>query len=127
VEESILKSIKKLSGLPENYTAFDTDMTMFINSALSSLKELGVGPTPMIMIDGYETKWADLGLSDDALALAKIYVYLKVRLIFDPPAMSFLIEAVEKQIKEQEWRLVAFHDDTAAATYAPDSEIEEVV
>lgn len=125
MESSILKSTKKMLGLSEDYTAFDLDIAMFINSAFSSLKQLGVGSTPVFVVDNDESNWEDLELSDDALSLVKIFIYLKVRMLFDPPPTSFLIEAVEKQIKESEWRMIAFHDDSAEETYAP--EVEEEV
>lgn len=127
MESSILKSTKKLLNLKEDYLAFDLDVIMFINSAFSSLSELGVGSDPMMVVTGDEETWEQLNLDDDALSLVKIYIYLKVRMLFDPPATSFLIASVEKLISEHEWRLVTFHDSTVEATYAQPPVEEEVV
>lgn len=126
MEDSILKSIKKLLGIHEGDTSFDLDVLIFINSAFSTLNELGVKKDTIIVVEDEEKKWSDLDLSDAALALVKVYVYLKVRLTFDPPPTSFAISAVEKIIEEHTWRIAEFHDDTVATTYPPDP-IEEVV
>lgn len=115
---SILNSTKKMLGISPDYEAFDEEILMFINSSLSSLKELGVGETVVDLVEDDTAVWDDLSLSDDAVSLVKIYIFLKVRMLFDPPGTSFLIEAIERQIAQQEWRLVAFHDESAAATYA---------
>ncbi len=117
MEASILTSTKKMLGLAPDYTVFDLDVLMFINSAFSSLNQLGVGATEGVVVENAEKTWATLELTDPALSLVKIYIFLKVRMFFDPPSTSFLIEAVEKQIREHEWRLAAVHDATAAATY----------
>lgn len=119
MEASILKSTKKMLGLESDYTPFDSDILMFINSAFSSLNQLGVGVAGGIVVNNAEKTWAELTLTDPALSLVKIYIFLKVRMLFDPPTTSFLIEAVEKQIREHEWRLAAVHDVTAATTYVP--------
>lgn len=127
MEDGILESTKKLLGLAKAHTAFDSDITMFINSAFSSLSQIGVSSETTTVVDSYETKWSDLGLDDNALSQVKTYVYLKVRLLFDPPATSYAIEAMEKQAQEIEWRLSEFHDDTQDETFPPVVVVEEVV
>lgn len=111
MEPSILTSTKKALGLASDYDAFDLEITTFINSALSSLAQLGVGPTNGLVIDDDAVAvWEDLGLNDILLSMVKPYVYLKSRMLFDPPATSFVMEAMEKQIQEAEWRITTFRD-----------------
>lgn len=126
MEDSILKSIKKLLNIHETDTAFDTDLIIFINSSFSILNQFGVKNDTVIMIDGDTQTWSGLALSDEALGLVKTFINLKVRLQFDPPSTSFAIGSLEKILEQQEWRLTEFHDDTIAETYPPDP-IEEVV
>jgi len=105
VEESILTSIKKLVGTAEADTSFDTDIIMNINSALMSLQQLGVGPETGFYISSSEDIWADLLGDRIDLEAIKIYIYLKVKLIFDPPQNSFLVEAIKNQLTELEFRI----------------------
>ena len=104
--DSILTSIKKLLGIDESYTHFDQDLIMHINSALMILTQLGVGPADGFSISKATETWTDF-LGDDLLKLqsVKTYVYLKVRLMFDPPSGSALIELINRQVSELEWRL----------------------
>lgn len=104
--ESILTSIKKMLGIEEDYTHFDVDLIMHINSVFSILTQMGVGPSNGFSITGKDEKW-DGFLQDDAtkLALVKSYIFLKVRLLFDPPQSSFAVESINRQISEFEWRL----------------------
>lgn len=117
MDQSILTSTKKVLGLAENYTAFDLDIITFINSTFTSLSELGVAPATGFAIEDAEQKWSDLELSTNELGLVKTYVYLKVRMMFDPPATSFGIEAIGNQIKEHEWRLTNHRDTTPDTSY----------
>lgn len=105
MEESILNSVKKVLGLDAEYDAFDIDVMMHTNSALSKLESLGVGPEGGFMITGPEETWSDFIGSDPRYNSVKTYVYLNVKLIFDPPATSFATNAFEEQIKELGWRL----------------------
>lgn len=105
MENSILKSTKKVLGLDESYTAFDLDITTHINSTLSILNQIGVGPAVAFVVEDAEAKWEDLSLPPDQLSMVRSYVYLKVRMLFDPPTTSFLIDAVKSQIEEHEQRL----------------------
>lgn len=103
--ESILTSIKKLLGIEEEYTHFDTDITMYINTALMRLNQLGIGPTSGFKIQDKTAVWSDLLDEHIDLEGVKTFVYLKVRLVFDPPQMGYLVEAIKDQIKELEWTL----------------------
>ncbi len=111
ITESILTSIKKLLGIDANYTHFDADLIMHINSVFSILTQMGVGPTDGFFITGDEETWADFIINDpNSFLLLKSYVYLKVRLLFDPPLSSAVIESINRQISEFEWRLFVAAD-----------------
>lgn len=103
--DSILDSTKKVLGLDSAYTAFDQDVMMHINSVFSTLHQLGIGPDNGFMIENKVPTWTQYLGPDKNLNSVKSYVYLKVRLLFDPPATSFAIAAMEKQIEELEWRI----------------------
>jgi hypothetical protein len=105
--DSVLNSIKKLLGIEESYTHFDTDITMHINSVLMTLDQLGIERPTNRNVTSYTDTWTDIfGESPkvDVEAL-KTYVCLKVRLLFDPPTSAFVLESIDRQIKEYEWRL----------------------
>lgn len=115
MEASILTSVKKILGMTEAYTAFDEDVIMHINATFSVLTQLGVGPVSGFMLEtGLET-WSDFVVPDLQLNLVKTYLYLRVRMLFDPPTTSFLLEAMNKQISEYEWRLGVMRDDANVA------------
>ena len=103
--DSILTSVKKLLGIEEAYTHFDADVTMHINSVMLSLNQLGVGPETGFMITDSTETWSDLLLDRLDLISAKTFIFLKVKLLFDPPSSGFVVDAMERQIKELEWRL----------------------
>lgn len=103
--ESILTSVKKLLGITEGYNHFDSDIIMHINSALFTLKQLGVGPSEGFTISDKNAVWTDFVEDISKLEAVKTYVYLKVKLVFDPPASSAVMEAIKNQISEYEWRL----------------------
>ena len=106
MEESILTTIKKLLGLDESYEAFDTDVIIAINTALMALMQIGVGPKIGFRIEDDEATWEDFLGSDVAdLEAAKSYVFIKARLMFDPPSSSVVVEAYNKAAEECEWRL----------------------
>jgi hypothetical protein len=111
--DSILNSTKKVLGLDEDYTSFDIDITMHINSVFSVLNQLGIGPANGFAIVDASAVWSDFLASDPRLNSAKTYVWLRVRMLFDPPTTSYLITAMEKQIAEFEWRLNTYREDTA--------------
>lgn len=104
-ENSILISIKKLLGIDKDYVQFDQDIIININSALMSLMQLGVGPQSGFKIRGEEETWNDFIGERIDFESVKTYIYLKVRLTFDPPQSSYLIENIKEQLKEIEWRL----------------------
>lgn len=105
MEQSILNSTKKVLGMDASYTVFDHDIITFINSAFFILHDLGLGQEEGFMITGVEDVWDDFLVPQPDLNLVKTYVFLKVRMLFDPPTTSFLIEAMNNQIAEYEWRL----------------------
>lgn len=104
--ESILTSIKKLLGIEEDYTHFDTDIIMYINSEFMSLSQIGIGPETGFTISDKTTEWSDYLGEGTNFEAVKSYIYLNVRMIFDPPSSSFVIAAMERKIKEIEWRLL---------------------
>lgn len=103
--ESILTSIKKLLGIPEEYTAFDQDVIIHINSVFMILTQLGVGPSTGFSITDEDDTWDDYASDQTKIELVKSYIYLKVKLIFDPPTSSAAIDSINRQISEFEWRL----------------------
>ena len=112
MNESILTSIKKMLGITEEYTHFDQDIIIHINTVLMILHQLGVGPEEGFAItDSYET-WSDFLDDNKNIEAVKTYVYLKVRLLFDPPLSSAVTESINKSINELEWRLNVAVDKT---------------
>lgn len=109
--ESILISIKKLLGIAADYTEFDVDIIMHINSVFMVLNQLGVGPDEGFTIEDDLAVWHDFLQDNKKVEAAKSYTYLKVRLLFDPPASSAHVEAIKQQILEYEWRLTVQTDD----------------
>ena len=103
--DSILTSVKKLLGVGEEYTHFDDDIIMHINSVIFILTQIGIGPDEGFVISSKDQTWDDFLQGRINIESVKSYVYLKVRLLFDPPSNSFLVEAIERQISEYEWRL----------------------
>lgn len=104
--ESILTSIKKLIGITEEYTQFDVDIMIHINSAFGILRQLGVGPTDGFRISGKEDTWDQFLQDEKKLELVKTYVYLKVKILFDPPLSSAVMDCVNREISQCEWRLM---------------------
>lgn len=104
--DSILTSIKKLLGIDESYEHFDADITIHINSVLAILTQLGVGPSTGFSITGKTETWSDfIGSNAVNLENVKSYVYMKVRLMFDPPSTAALIDSMNRLVNELEWRL----------------------
>ena len=104
--ESILTSIKKLLGIAKDYKHFDDDIIMHINTVFLSLTQLGIGPENGFSIEDDSAEWTEFLTVDHKLfEAAKSYVYLKVRLLFDPPTSSAVMEAINRNISEIEWRL----------------------
>lgn len=105
MEESILDSIKKMLGVDAECISFDQEIIMFINSAFSTLYQVGYTEAHDFVIEGRDEKWMDLGSDNNLLQLVKTYIYSKVRMLFDPPSTSFVLESLNNQIKELEWRI----------------------
>lgn len=102
--ESILTSIKKLLGITEDYTHFDPDLIMHINSVFMILTQLGVGPSEGFTIEDETATWGDF-VGDSMIECVKSYIHLRVKLLFDPPLSSAHIESINRMISEFEWRL----------------------
>lgn len=111
LEEKILSSIKKLLGLNDGVTVFDTDIVIHINTVFANLTQMGVGPQDDegknigFRISTGNEVWGDFTDNDILIENVKSYVYIKVKMIFDPPTSSALIDAYNAQAKELEWRL----------------------
>ena len=103
--DSILTSIKKLLGITEEYEHFDQDIIIHIDTALMILTQLGVGPSEGFFIKDKYALWSDFIPDVKTLEAVKSYIYLKVRMLFDPPTSSSLMNAMEQNMKELEWRL----------------------
>ena len=114
ITDSVLTSIKKLLGIAEEYEHFDADLIMHINSVFSILTQLGVGPSKGFMIEDKNATWKDFISDESKYMLVKSYMHLKVKLLFDPPLSSAVLECYKTQISEYEWRLnvAAENDDT---------------
>lgn len=104
--ESILTSIKKLLGIAEGYTQFDADVITHINSVFTTLTQLGVGPSQGFYIEDEGAEWTDFIPDLANIQAVKTYIYLKVKLLFDPASVgSSTLASYERQIQELEWRL----------------------
>lgn len=104
--ESILTSIKKLLGITEDYTHFDTDIILHINTVFMVLNQLGIGPANGFSISDKTATWDEFLPTDNKnFEAVKTYIHLKVKLIFDPPLSSAVMESMKQMISELEWRL----------------------
>ena len=111
MSNSILTSTKKILGIDADYTAFDLDIITHINSALATLTQLGIGPTTGFMIEDATETWEAFLGTDLNLNPVKSYVYLRVRLLFDPPTTSYLMTSMKEQLQEIEWRLNVYREE----------------
>lgn len=107
---SILNDIKKILGLPVDDESFDADVLMHINSTISTLHQLGIGPDEGFSVEDASPTWADYLNDDKRFNHVKTYIYLKVRYLFDPPTTSFHLNAMKEQIEELEWRINAVRE-----------------
>ena len=103
--DSILDTIKKLLGPTQDYKYFDQDIIIHINTAIMTLTDIGVGPKEGFSITSNAEVWSDFIKDINKFEAVKTYIYLKVKLVFDPPLSSSVIEIYNKQINELEWRL----------------------
>ena len=92
-------------GIVEDYEQFDPDIIMHINSVFSILNQLGVGPRNGFIIEDKKSKWDEFIQDEKTLQLVKTYMFMKVKMMFDPPLSSAVIECYKLQISEYEWRL----------------------
>lgn len=102
---SILLSIKKLLGITEDYTVFDADLIMHINSVLMILTQLGVGPKEGFVISDEYATWSDFLGDNTSIESVKSYMHIKVKLLFDPPQSSIVADTMNRMASELEWRL----------------------
>lgn len=126
METSILNSTKKVLGIAPDYMAFDLDIITHINTAFSTLTQLGVGPVTGFMIEDDSAVWTDFIADDLQYNSVKSYVFLRVRQLFDPPATSYLIASFDAQIKELEWRLNVHREETGWVDPDPPVFIEDI-
>ena len=105
--DSILTSIKRLLGITDECKDFDDELVVHINSALAILSQLGVGPEKGFSITGDAETWNNFMVDDARLGFVKSYIHLKVRLLFDPPASSSHVEAINRTVNEIEFRIIA--------------------
>jgi len=105
--DSILTAVKQMLGLPEEYIPFDETVMMHINSTFLELHQLGVGPKDGFQIVGKEDLWEDFVIDPLLIGYLKTYMFMKVKLIFDPPTTSFLLDAIDRQINQIQWRMTA--------------------
>lgn len=103
--ESILTSIKKMLGVEAEYTHFDPDIIMHINTVFFELNRIGVGPEEGFMIEDDTTTWLDYIPDQAKFEAVKTYVYIKVKLVFDPPSSSAAVASLERMADKLEWRL----------------------
>ena len=121
MDNSILNTVKKILGLTPEETVFDLDVITHINTAFSTLYQLGVGPTTGFAIEDDTTTWDDFIAGDISIVNAcKTYVYLRTRLLFDPPPTSFALQAMKEQLTEYEWRISALREE---ANWTPTTEV----
>lgn len=107
---SIFDSVKKALNILPGETSYDVDILMHINSCLSKLNQLGVGPDNPLVIHDSSDQWSQL-YTDPKYGFIQTYIYLSVRLLFDPPSTTTMYEAFQKKIEELEWRLYILADE----------------
>lgn len=116
VPDSILDTTKHALQIGADDTVWDTDIILFINSVFSTLQQLGVGPDSQFRITDHTTTWASFIGSTLNIDNVQAYMYLRVKMLFDPPATSYTQQAFDAQIKEFEWRLNVAVDPSQPAT-----------
>lgn len=102
---SILEDTKKSLGLAADYTPFDADIVMHINSVLADLTQLGVGPEAGFEISGSAEAWASFIADEPRLNSVKSYLFLRVKMLFDPPGTGYVLTSMEKMLEKAEWRI----------------------
>ncbi|MBR5862155.1 MAG: hypothetical protein IKZ08_02385 [Bacteroidales bacterium] len=110
--DSILKSIKNQLGIADDDASFDDEVSQHINSAFADLSDIGVGPSEGFTIDGPDTIWEEFVEDANVLSSVKDFVYLTVKLVFDPPTQAALLSSMERRLAKLEWRLNVKCDST---------------
>lgn len=113
--DSILLSVKKMIGVPHDYEVFDADIIMHINTVFGALNQMGLGPEEGFSISDSSTRWSEYLTFGKNSEMVKTYMFLKVRMLFDPPSNSNLSSVYSQQIAEYEWRLLIFADELRIA------------
>ena len=124
-QESILDSVKKVLSVSPDYTEFDWDIIMHINSVFGKLTQLGVGPEEGFFIESDDEVWDDF-TDDVSFKMVRSYVFLNVKMLFDPPQTGFLLEAMQTQIAEWDWRIQHQREWNLDPT-DPMDEVEEAI
>lgn len=120
MDESILATISGMLGIQVDENHFDTDILVHINSALNRLFELGVGPSDKpFVISGTNETWSDFWSDADSLLQLKTFMYLYVKLLFDPPASGFATTAMQEEIAKLEWLMYVMCDNDRTDIYNP--------
>lgn len=115
--DSILVSIKKFIGIPDDYNIFDPDLILLINSEFSTLHQIGVGTSSAFKIEDESSVWSDFSGDKDYIESVKELIGIRVKLIFDPPTNSFLVEALKSKADELIWRLNVADDPVVHKEY----------
>lgn len=111
VLNSILDDTKKALGLAWDYAAFDSEIIMHINSVLADLNQLGVGPADGLIIVNSSDTWDELIASEKRLNHVKSYIHLRVKMLWDPPTVGYVLTSMEKMIEKAEWRVMVAQDE----------------
>lgn len=128
MEESILKSTKKMLSIGDDDSSFDQDILTHINGAFSHLQQLGIGPAAGYAITDDSDEWVDFlseEVSTPIISAVKVNVFLQVRLLFDPPASSYVLTAMEKQLQESDVRLNMLRESTGWTNPDPSPVVED--
>lgn len=107
--DSILNGIKRLlGGISADYTVFDSEVIDYINNVISTLSDLGVSQADTFCVNDDSDEWSDFIEDRKLLGFVKIYISQKVKLNFDPPSSSIAVDAIQKSIAENEWRIANY-------------------
>lgn len=119
MEQSILKSTKNMLGVGDDDTSFDLQILTHVNVAFSTLTDMGVGPQGGFVIEDDTTEWEEYFPNEDdpdklkvMLSKIKTVVFLRTKLLFDPPTSSYVLDATKNQLTEMEWRLNVNREET---------------
>lgn len=116
ITESILESEKKLLGLDQDYDVFDDDLIIHINTIFGTLHQIGVGPATQFYITDNTATWSEFTTEETIVHEVRGYMFLRLRLLFDPPSSSFVLNSYKEQIQEFEWRLNVKSDEIKGTT-----------